>query len=1186
MSNEPLDSENKPIINPLAYGGQGFNFENHVQTMMTLIMLTDGVPPIFETGVIDSITLQAREEGLFTDDLMVYCTDTVDSKKKKLIIQCKSTISFTLSDVNYRDSIKKIWKDFNSEETTTDDVFVIATQSISKTDIVDLIEAIEFSHISKTYDEFESKISSSQKKQEKIGFINQIVREEIGLESIGDGKFLAFLKRLYVLHYDVGKSYGVNYSLIKSLLSARGIINPNNIYARIRDYILNRNPRSAILDRQAFLRDMPDLFQEFNNLRTEALGKTELEKFIDDNKQNIELLQAYLFGGWCEDYQGDKEFIEKITKIPYHKWIQKLQYQVSINTNQPLNHKNGYWWHENRIDLWDDVAPLVFDNHLNALINAAINIISESDPIFEVNKEDRLVIVDLKPRTNYSPNLKRGILELFALIENKNENLHNCKVNEILNTKDNLVYNCLLNADWKLWASLNSYFNLIAECAPLSFLSASQDLIDTKTEVFQELSNQSIGGIFPVDLMSGTINSFEILSWKEKYITQASFLLANISIFELKYNGFKSSIDSLINIFLPQRLNTNASWNYRKSIIEGISKQNPSVAWEFCSRLLPTVTNLSSPNRKPQFIPVENKPENYYKKKGTEYYEQIDFIVSVIIENKLVPISKLLSLVQLSKHLSAESKKMIFNHIGNLNIIDVNDNDRYELYINILIEKNWIENRSNKKSIQYTEMLPAINQLLKKTEPDNLIDKYKCFFEDNSTIPFLKSKEIDFKQKADKEQIFKIEKLNEICSEFGIDGIITMVQKTRNYHNIAYSFAKSDLCNLNEFLPNGFCHEIESVKQFFTILLYRKSIESIDIIENFDLTKWSNKHQIKFYSSIRFSAKVFNKINEFEEKYQRMFWETGNTNMINSDVHIEEILDRMIQFDLIGKAIYIVSNTSHLKSEFPYKYAYEVLENNLKGDGTFFSENWSDISNILTKLQNSGDKLKVEKMIDLEFLYLPIVLDIGNRKVPVFANQMTKNSKLFADVFKAYQVRHYKKENELSDKENNLIKLLMKLFFDWRGLPGQTSKTEFSIEVFDKFLDDIKGFLNNEDVYKSALFYIGKGFVNAPKDSDGLWIHKHAAQVLDRAESTELRNGFENALLNSRGIYAVDEEGKGEIERANKYEEKSNSLVQNGFNRLANVMKYLSIFYFKSADRIKEQYSLSENDNQEAYGER
>ena len=65
-----------------------------------------------------------------------------------------------------------------------------------------------------------------------------------------------------------------------------------------------------------------------------------------------------------------------------------------------------------------------------------------------------------------------------------------------------------------------------------------------------------------------------------------------------------------------------------------------------------------------------------------------------------------------------------------------------------------------------------------------------------------------------------------------------------------------------------------------------------------------------------------------------------------------------------------------------------------------------------------------------------------------------------------------------------------------------------------------------------------------------------------------MRNGYRNALFNSRGGHYVDPSGQAEQELATKYRDQAEKLESQGYHRLADSLRELAVSYEHDAERL------------------
>ncbi|MFC2024221.1 hypothetical protein ACFLTJ_01385 [Chloroflexota bacterium] len=88
-----------------------------------------------------------------------------------------------------------------------------------------------------------------------------------------------------------------------------------------------------------------------------------------------------------------------------------------------------------------------------------------------------------------------------------------------------------------------------------------------------------------------------------------------------------------------------------------------------------------------------------------------------------------------------------------------------------------------------------------------------------------------------------------------------------------------------------------------------------------------------------------------------------------------------------------------------------------------------------------------------------------------------------------------------------------------------------------------------------------------------------AAEALNARDAEEMRNGFNLAVFNSRGVHTVDPSGKPELELADKYRKRAEDVENAGYQRLASTLRRLADSYVNEAKRIIGEHEQEGNDS-------
>jgi hypothetical protein len=78
------------------------------------------------------------------------------------------------------------------------------------------------------------------------------------------------------------------------------------------------------------------------------------------------------------------------------------------------------------------------------------------------------------------------------------------------------------------------------------------------------------------------------------------------------------------------------------------------------------------------------------------------------------------------------------------------------------------------------------------------------------------------------------------------------------------------------------------------------------------------------------------------------------------------------------------------------------------------------------------------------------------------------------------------------------------------------------------WLEKVKEIRHESRHMEVAMAIVGQVLFNTPPDPDGFWINHSAARALNDEEAKEMRNGFQTAVIASRGVYSSQPEMKNE----------------------------------------------------------
>ena len=193
-----------------------------------------------------------------------------------------------------------------------------------------------------------------------------------------------------------------------------------------------------------------------------------------------DLAIAELLGGWSEGSDADRAVAEKLSGKAYGEWIGKIR-DIALRPGTPLIQRDGSWKVIARYEGWYGLGPRLFDEHLARLKEAAVSVLSERDPKFELPSENRYAALVYGKVRSYSQLLRNGLAESLALLSSHPQALTSCSSCRAETIAILAVRELLEEADWLRWAGLNDVLPLLAEAAPGEFLDLVESALRSDT---------------------------------------------------------------------------------------------------------------------------------------------------------------------------------------------------------------------------------------------------------------------------------------------------------------------------------------------------------------------------------------------------------------------------------------------------------------------------------------------------------------------------------------------------------------------------------------------------------------------------------------------------------------------------------------------------------------------------------
>ncbi len=217
------DRKTTRIASPIATGGGGTLFEQHVNAYWLAQLLVAAIPPILVDCSVTEVHFQTEHLGWHTDDFLVVGQNG-SGAQRKLVGQVKRAFTVSAADPDCKKAIQDFWKDFKEAArfSQTSDRLILVTQRGTNTLLESFGGLLDCARAANSGAEFQDRLDTPGFVNAKAVQYHQEVLAIVGeLEGAppSQADLWSFLRVMYVLSLDLGTATRQTESAIKSILA-------------------------------------------------------------------------------------------------------------------------------------------------------------------------------------------------------------------------------------------------------------------------------------------------------------------------------------------------------------------------------------------------------------------------------------------------------------------------------------------------------------------------------------------------------------------------------------------------------------------------------------------------------------------------------------------------------------------------------------------------------------------------------------------------------------------------------------------------------------------------------------------------------------------------------------------------------------------------------------------------------
>lgn len=880
-----------------------------------------------------------------------------------------------------------------------------------------------------------------------------------------------------------------------------------------------------------------------------------------------ELALAAMIGRWNGNNAADRAAVEELLGKSYGEWIGTLRPEC-LRADTPLSQRDEQWKVISRGEAWNALGALMSDDTLERMSKVALTVLGEADPKFDLEPDRRFAANVEGKSLKHSAALRQGIAETLALLGGKPRALSSCSLHRPETTAVLIVRKLLQDADWKSWASLNSELPMLAEAAPDEFMDQVEAALAKDHTPFATIFEQEGKGVFGSNYMTGLLWALETLAWSPDYLVRVVSILGDLATIDPGGNWANRPINSIKDILLPWHYQTTAPFEKRKIAVGALLNTNPEIGWSLLLMLLPNHHDVTSGTRRPTWQPWAQHAVTQGVSQQ-DYWQQTLAYAEMATRVAATDTAKLSALIDRLPDLPLPAHQQVVEHLKSEAMMKLPDEIRVNLWEAL---RDLVSRHRQHSDTDWAMPSALVDQLATVVEglaPNSLQYSQRRLFSERDFD--LLDHEGEYKEQHARLNAKRDEVVARIYADEGITGVLSFAQIVSSPARIGEALGRSSLNVESEILPSYLNSADKPVEGFVVGFLWQRYWKrGPEWIDTLPLKNWPISERLTLLTSLPFSEGVWLRLDSAIGEAEGEYWKrVQGPNPWQEDA-AKMILpaEKFLAAQRPRAALRCLHRIASDKKPFPPELAIRILIEATASAHEGIAFHSHDLVEIIKALQ-ANPATDRKQLFRVEWAYIE-VLDHKFGGVPeTLEQELADNPAFFAELIRLVFRSDAEKEEPRpvpTDAQKNLAEGAFKLLRAWQRVPGTRPDGSFDAAAFKSWVESAMEIVTKSGHLRVAQSQLGQTLPYAPSDSDGLWIHRAVAEVLNSRKADAMRSGFTMELFNQRGVHGFSG-GREELEIASGYHTKADAVEAAGFVRLSTALRELAKQYERDAER-------------------
>jgi hypothetical protein len=875
-----------------------------------------------------------------------------------------------------------------------------------------------------------------------------------------------------------------------------------------------------------------------------------------------------LFGSWDDAKKADREVVAQLTDGDYDKAM-AIASGWLVKPETPFRRRGTEWHLASREDAWIHLAPRVTRVQLDHFAKVAVNVLSEDDPRFELDVEQRVFAAIHGKLPRHSGELREGLAETLALLGADLVPLPALPPGAAPGYAPRIVRDLLpAGLSSHRWFTLSPILKLLAEAAPEEFLDAVERDIATPHPALLGLFAGDDGGFFGSSRHHYLMSALTALVWHPAYLARTALLLARLAMLDPGGKTGPRPAASLHDIFRPWFPQTGANAAQRFQVIDLLIEREPEQAWKLLMAMLPKGHDYASRTYPPRWRewPAVKRPQIT----RPEQTEQWSWTGERLLKLALPVPSRLLELAGNIDHLLENEFQALVAHLLGLDPKALPTAERMELWSSLheLIRRHEFFNRAEWRMSD--ERLAVVKQIEVHLRPEAPVERGRWLFAQHhlnmgtdSDSPYETQEQMALEQRK--------ALLMEIFAAGGVRAVAEFAATVPYPGLVGDVLAHTSLCaHPSQVLPqylDGMSPNITVFGRGYAAVVFSQN--GWAWVETLSLAKWSTAAATQLLFVLPFVPATWELAKSLGPDVEKAYW--ARARPFPRGLTSEEAaqgLERLLQHNRPLEAANYLRLVYYNRLTVPASLLAETLEKCVPALNEAAAANHNvshvihDLEELLGYLQKAPDN-DPTRVAQLEWTYVPLMRH-GQASPKFLQQELGRDPAFFAECVELIWPKDVANDTPADKSEAAAAKaeLARDLLDSWTIHPALSATEGPNESALRGWIEGARRHCAASGRVNFGDYEIGKLLASSPPEADGSWPCIAVRNILEAVPGEIALDSFQTAAFNGRGVTTrgVYDGGQQERQLARDYHSYADA-CQMRWPRVAANLRELALGY-------------------------